>query len=534
MRHGRFRLFFQRSGATLCGVKKVSKAILIGLAVLAALGVALVVSLNLYIQSPGSQARIQEELSKSLRLPLKLTNVSVSPFGSLRITGITIPNGGANFLDAASFNARYRWLPLLHGELVITEMEVENPKIVWTETADGKWKLPQPEQAESVSGADANQKLVKEEQEKTEEKKPKAEAEKAAEEKKGNFAVIVQRFDIKGGSAELFDNAGKHVAVLSDVNMTYTSLTADHIEGTATIGKVVWTDSFTLENVNTPFKFADGAFNLSEIAAAFAGGTLQGKYHTHTEKDHSPFKIAVTFAKLDLDRLGTQMGAPAGQSVGTLGGQIEIHGDTNRSDRLEGEGRVDVRDAQFHQLDLFQNIGQILGMRELSDLRVHDGHSELRLAGEKILVEKLTLNTADLQLAAHGTARMDKRLNLEAELSAEDAVVQRLPGMIRDNFVPVDGGRHALSFVINGTVDKPKTNIMDKLIGQKINTQFGDVLGTIFGGDKPKPEDDKAKKEDKKKKKDKDKDKAAQSAATPPAATPSPATPPTQPVAPNP
>ncbi|MEI9897417.1 MAG: hypothetical protein WDN28_27065 [Chthoniobacter sp.] len=94
---------------------------------------------------------------------------------------------------------------------------------------------------------------------------------------------------------------------------------------------------------------------------------------------------------------------------------------------MEGEGRVEVRDAQFHQLDLFQNIGQILSMRELSDLRVHDGHGELRLAGEKILVDKLTLNTSDLQLAAHGTARLDKRINLDAQLSAEDAVAQRLP-----------------------------------------------------------------------------------------------------------
>jgi hypothetical protein len=274
---------------------------------------------------------------------------------------------------------------------------------------------------------------------------------------------------------------------------------------------------------------------------------LQGKYHTHTEKERSPFKAAVNFAKLDLDRLGTQMGAPAGQSVGTLGGQIEIHGDSAHSDYMDGEGRVDVRDAQFHQLDLFQNIGQILGIRELSDLRVHDGHTDLRLRGEKIMVDKLILNTADLQLAAHGTARLDKRLNLDAELSAEDAVVQRLPGMIRDNFVPVEGGRRAITFVINGTTDKPKTNIMDKLVGQKINTQFGDVLGNIFGGDNKKPEDDKPKKEEKKKKKDKDKDKAAQNGAappsapapatpavTPPAGTPAPATPPTQPVAPNP
>jgi len=49
-----------------------------------------------------------------------------------------------------------------------------------------KWKLPEAEQAENVSAADANQKLAKE-PEKTEEKKPKDEAEKTVEEKKSSF-----------------------------------------------------------------------------------------------------------------------------------------------------------------------------------------------------------------------------------------------------------------------------------------------------------------------------------------------------------
>ncbi len=112
---GRFRLFIRGAGATLCAVKKVSKAILITLAIVLALGTALLVGLNLYVQSPGTQARIQTELSKALRLPLQLTNTSVTPWSDLRITGITIPSGGANFLEAASFTARYRLLPLLEG-----------------------------------------------------------------------------------------------------------------------------------------------------------------------------------------------------------------------------------------------------------------------------------------------------------------------------------------------------------------------------------------------------------------------------------
>ncbi|WP_049975651.1 AsmA family protein [Chthoniobacter flavus] len=518
-------------------MKKVSKAILIGLTILVALGVALVVGLNLYIQSPGSQARIQEELSKALRLPLKLTNVSVSPFGDLRITGITIPNGGANFLEATSFNAHYRLLPILQGKLEITEMSVENPKIIWAQTADKKWKLPAPEQAKEVSAEDANQKLAKEEKKgesangQPGEKKPAEEVEKVAAEKKSKFVVAVDRFEVKGGQAELFDNENKHLAVLSDVNMVYTSLTPDHIEGTATIGKLVYADGATFENVSTPFSFAGGAFDLSQIDATFAGGKVQGKYHTHNEGEHSPFKIAVNFLQVNLDQLGRQWGTDPGQMLGTLSGQAEIHGDYQRKNRYDGVGRVDIRDAQFHQLDLFQNIGQIIGLKELSDLRVRDGHSDLRLSGEKVYVDTLALNTADLQLTAHGMVRLDKRLNLDAQLSVEEAVAQHLPAMIHDSFTPIEGGRRAIDFVINGTTDKPKTNLLNKLIGQKIDNQFGNVLNSIFG-DK-KQEDDKARKEDKDKEKKKKKDKEAPGTPAPTAA-PEPASPAPAPAAPQP
>jgi len=525
MLRGRFRLFFQGSGTTLCGVKKVSKAILIGLAILVALGVALIVGLNLYIQSPGSQARIQEELSKSLRLPLKLTNVSVSPFGNLHITGITIPNGGANFLEAASFNAQYRLLPILQGKLEITEMSVESPKIIWTQTADKKWKLPAAEQAKEVSAEDANLKLAKEKQaEAANDQKPKAEVEKVAAEKKSKFVVAVDRFEVKGGQAELFDNENKHLAVFTDVNMVYTSLTPDHIEGTATIGRLVYADGATFENVSTPFSFVDGAFDLPQIDATFAGGKLQGKYHTHNEGEHSPFKVALNFSRVDLDQLGRQWGADPGQMLGGLSGQVEIHGDYQRKNRYDGVGRVDIRDAQFHQLDLFQNIGQVIGLKELSDLRVRDGHADLRLSGEKVYVDALTLNTADLQLTAHGMARLDKRLNLDAQLSVEEAVAQHLPAMIHDSFTPIEGGRRAIDFVINGTTDKPKTNLLNKLIGQKIDNQFGNVLNSLFG--EKKQEDDKTRKDDKEKKKKKDKDKDKEAPGTPaPAAAPEPASP---------
>ena len=138
MGSGRFRLFNQGSAVKLGAVKKLSKAILIALGAVLALAIAVVFGINLYIQSPGVQSRLQEEISRSLRVPLKITNTSVTPWSDLRITGITVPNGGTNLLEAASFNARYRLWPIFSGKLVIYNMSVDSPTIVWPQNADRK------------------------------------------------------------------------------------------------------------------------------------------------------------------------------------------------------------------------------------------------------------------------------------------------------------------------------------------------------------------------------------------------------------
>ena len=116
----------------LCGV--------IGLLAILLLGV------NLYVQSQGTQARIQQELSQRLDTPLHIERISVTPWGGLKLSGITIPqtnpNAGAPFLEAKTFRLRVRLASLFSRPLVIKEVSLLKPEVVWTQNADGKWRLP--------------------------------------------------------------------------------------------------------------------------------------------------------------------------------------------------------------------------------------------------------------------------------------------------------------------------------------------------------------------------------------------------------
>ena len=108
--------------------------------------VILLLGVNLYVQSQGTQARIQQELSQRLDTPLQIRRISVTPWGGLKLSGITIPQTNSAvdtpFLEAKTFRLRIRFASLFSRRLVIKEISLLRPEVVWTQNADGKWRLP--------------------------------------------------------------------------------------------------------------------------------------------------------------------------------------------------------------------------------------------------------------------------------------------------------------------------------------------------------------------------------------------------------
>ena len=127
-------------------MKKLRRVALIALGAVIALGAILLLGVNLYVQSKGTQAKIQQELSRSLGTMLEIRSMSVTPWSGLQLSGITIPQtsstGPGHFLEAKTFRLRVRFLSLFSRRLVIKEVSLIEPNVVWPQDAEGKWKLP--------------------------------------------------------------------------------------------------------------------------------------------------------------------------------------------------------------------------------------------------------------------------------------------------------------------------------------------------------------------------------------------------------
>src|SRR6266480_7930915 len=100
-----------------------SRVLVIVLAGILGVAVLILIGVNMYVQSEGTQARIQQELSQRLGTTLRIRRISVTPWAGLKLTGITIPQSQAgvtpDFLTAKTFRLRIRFSSLFAQRLVI-------------------------------------------------------------------------------------------------------------------------------------------------------------------------------------------------------------------------------------------------------------------------------------------------------------------------------------------------------------------------------------------------------------------------------
>ena len=76
-------------------VRKLRLVVLIAFGTVITLGAILLIGVNLYVQSQGTQAKIQRELSQRLGAALEIRRMSVTPWGGLELSGITIAQNSA-------------------------------------------------------------------------------------------------------------------------------------------------------------------------------------------------------------------------------------------------------------------------------------------------------------------------------------------------------------------------------------------------------------------------------------------------------
>lgn len=478
---------------------KFRRIILIALGAVLALAAIVLLGVNLYVQSKATQAKIQQELSQQLGTPLHIRRISVTPWGGLKLSGIEIPQNStassSQFLEAKTFRLRVRFLSLLARRLVITEVSLVDPTVVWAQNSEGKWRLPGLREKEvPVADLQAETEPAKLDESPSPsasasttplEPRLKAAIPKSPPKEKIGISVVpeVQRVNVKHGNFGFLDRSGGMVANFEDVNFRSSMRNAASIRGNAKIAKISLRDRFFLERMESLFSYEPDVLELSKISAHAGGGEIEGHFAMQPEAADSPFTVSVNFRNVQADQIVANAGGPKGMVQGKLEGNLEASGKTADPNGLTGQGEIFLRDGQLRQYSLLVALGQILQIEELTQLHLEQAQAKYHITPGLVTIDQLVLRSQNIRLSASGTVTLRGKLKLESQLAINEKVRGQLFKAIRENFQPTDEpGYFALDFQVGGTIDRPKTNLMDQVVGRGLK----DLFNTFLGGGKPR------------------------------------------------
>ena len=254
-----------------------------------ALGAILLTGVNLYVQSQGTHAKIQQELSRRLGTALGIRSMSVTPWGGLELSGITIaqpsPVGPKHFLEAKTFRLRVRFLSLFSRRLVIKDVALINPNVVWLQDVEGKWKLPRSRGTKTatptVSQPDAESEPAQTSQTRQTQTAPvvaispanlpspaQAIVSTPSPMQESRLAVPpeVRRLSIKNGNFSFLDHTGRLLEGFDGVNFRTSIRSALALHGDAKVARISLQDRFFLEQLRSPLRYEPDVLELSKIS----------------------------------------------------------------------------------------------------------------------------------------------------------------------------------------------------------------------------------------------------------------------------
>ncbi len=498
---GRFHLFFNCALRSFHPVNKLGRLLLWLLGGAVMLAFAILLGVNLYVQSQGTHHRIQQELSQRLGTPLELRQISVTPWSGLKLNGITIPQEpgkiGGNFLQAQSFQLRVQFWSLFSDRLVIRQVSLIKPEVVWAQNSSGKWRLPElPPDKETVAPispppAPSPNPVV------SPAVTPASRAAAAAAVEPNESALAatpapvftpeVQRVNLKDGDFTFLDSGGHVIAKFNGLDFGSSFRTATAIKGSASVEKISLRDRFFIENLESPLHYDPTALVFSNISARAADGNITGRFEMELQAPDSPFTVTVKFRDLQAEKLMTNAGGPAGMIQGRVEGFLDAEGKTADSNALAGHGEIILRDGKLQQYSLLVALGQILQIDELMQLHLEQAEVKYHISPGIVTIDQLLLRSPNIRLTAIGTISFSGKLRLDSQLALNDKVRRQLFTPIRENFQALKepAGYAAVDFKVSGTVDRPKTDLMDKLVGRDLRDLSG-VISSLFGHAKKK------------------------------------------------
>lgn len=439
------------------------------------------VVINLYVQSDGLRGRLEQSLGAALGCQVDISRIGFSPWGGITVKGVqAIHSSGRERIHLPEIEANLSLRALFDRRFAVAQLRIKNPVLTISSAQNDKPKkdaqeIDRPPPNDSPS-PDQMQPMP-----------PKSTAQKSQVPPKREpaWGISLDSIDITDGRIEVLNEQGVCIVQCEGVSLKATSDPDGNREGVLHVDSVLLHSALHIQSVNSPFTLHDQKLSMPDITATVEGGQLTGQIDLEIALSPIAYVAQLSIAGSDLTRLLATARLPEDRLSGKLDAKAQLSGRLDNWQTANGNFRVDVSQGSLRQIGLFQTIGQALAIEELVEFEIEEGYVIGQVREGVTTIEPLLLRSPNLRVVAEGSIQHDSSLNLPARLYIHKKIRKRLPSLAKSNLkAPSEPGLEDfqyLEFEVTGTLAQPKSNILERLVGDSLEDRLRGALKGIFG-----------------------------------------------------
>jgi len=396
--------------------------------------------------------QITSFLHEKLGKEVEIGRLSLSWFPlAIHVDGFGVKNPpifpSGYVVKIAQADAELDFRALLHRQVIIRSLVLDNPILHLTSDPDGPWNFENPE-------AKASQRTF-----------PLGMIWKVQIRRGELVASNLLPSDKQG---PVFFEAHEVSCDLEDVNLIgliSSSSSASDGRGSLKAGRLSF-GTVDAKNLNSTFQLTGRQVAFTDVKAELYGGTAAGALFFDMSGKNAAFKTNANFSGISVPSLLAPFQNGRGKMTGKMEGDLTFTGQILHTPRpltgIRGKGHVTVRDGQVPSLQLNANLMKLVRFNDLGPAKDNPASfnmisTDLELANLRITSKKIDIDGYGVDIDGAGNVNVDGSGELNYDGVAQITTPQ---GFFTRTFARLAGatvkdGKVSFPFHIGGTIASP-------------------------------------------------------------------------------
>ena len=437
----------------------------------------LILVVNLYVQSKGMQNTIRTRLSETLGMPVGVFRTTFSPWGGFRLDQVKIPSdipgSHMDFLKAEFLEVRCEYLPLLRGQVVVKRIALDAPHLVFQQNTHGQFRLPK-NQSPAVKTTSNPPSVAGSPDQKTPFNVP---------------ATDIRKWLLRDGTLRFLAKDGSELVRMEGVRCSLAARPEpETFGGVIEIKHLVFLNRWELTALEADVTVDHQTLHLDKIHGDMGEGGVEGSAVADLKADGLPYRVRMRLNKGQLASFFAKDSELSEELSGLVHARLEFDGFASQEEKNRGHVEFKVSRARISGLPLLQVINQFVRSEEFGNLSVKKAEIKADIIGPIIQIMPSYLESDHVQVTFAGPIDAARNLDLQAQLLMDDTLFKKMPSEARENFIKDPNRKmQSLAFVIKGPVLSPRSNLLRRLVGDKLQKKFKSFLGEIAPEESPTP-----------------------------------------------